>query len=179
MIEGYKVINEIRVQPNEFVKAIRNKLKESIKTGCDNYSRDYIPSLKHTILSIYDNFLKREKRILITKQKKQFIKNLNVAEGDILELNNKQIVCLSSFSFSKDFELEVGYSIIKEKLELSQRSGKIVASKVEYYLKAKDFFQYKNQNVILGKSRFKNWMEKRKVKFDYTPFEPDLISCTD
>tara|TARA_R110000796_G_scaffold252627_1_gene389017 strand:+ start:102032 stop:103207 length:1176 start_codon:yes stop_codon:yes gene_type:complete len=175
LIDGYATISKVWVRPLDFLEATKKEIKEKELIGRNSAFAHIFSELKYLIERVYQDFLPREKQNLITKQKEQFIKLLNLESGDVLELYDGRIVSLSQIYFNQDSELSISYSLLKTNLDLSQRTGEIMLNEIDYFLKYEAIVQYKSQNVVIRKSPFRNWMKKRKLKFNYTPFVPNLV----
>ncbi|MCH5719874.1 hypothetical protein [Niabella hibiscisoli] len=60
--------------------------------------------------------------------------------------------------------VHIGYTILKNNLEVGERTRTISLDRVAYLLKEKDFLQYLANNSIKRLSLLQRWMEKEKYR---------------
>ncbi|TJY65407.1 hypothetical protein FAZ19_09665 [Sphingobacterium alkalisoli] len=169
-ISRKKIIDKIEIHAQALVRAIKTELDSD-----DFYGQRY--PLYKLVQYMYNTYLSGEKTDLIEDQKSNFLRDFKIQPGDILQLSDNRLVTVVSVNITERNEIEIEYSILKVNLELSVRTRKISCKNVTHVLKEKEFLEFKNYSSTARMSILTKWMAKRKQKFIWTPFTPNLLSA--
>jgi|GEM_PF-872512 len=166
-VKGIKIIDKVYIHALKLVEALKKEI------GGDTFHRKnglYLKLIKY----LYDKHLDSEKSKIIDIQKAEFVKRFIIQKGDILQLKDGRIVMANSIEIDSHNKIIIEYLILKMNLELSERRRKIPFDNVVYVLNGDDFKEYKDYTPSKRLSLLKKWMSKKKKKFDFIAFEPDL-----
>lgn len=167
-IKGLHTIDEVYIHAGKFVEALKQELTT---TGY----RYYDDAVVHRLITyLYDHFLTDQKKEML-QQQAAFLKNLLIQQNDIVELKDGRLVQANTILLDNNQAVHIGYTILKNNLEVGERTRTISLDRVAYLLKEKDFLQYLANNSIKRLSLLQRWMEKRKVPVKAVAFKPDLL----
>lgn len=166
-IEGFKTIEQVYIHVMLLVDALKTEIKKEYYIRNRNLYQDLITYL-------YDNKLSSEKNKIIAKQKKEFLRNFIIQNGDLIQLKDGRIVVTNSVRIGSQNEISIEYIILKVNLEIGTRKRVASLYNIEYILNEKDFLNYKDYTTTKHLSLLNKWMSKRKKKVEFISFEPSL-----
>ncbi len=165
-IKGDKTIEEVRIHTLSFARAILMSIK--------HLQEDESWSLSYKLREIYQRrlllYYLREKASDHLKQLidevygEQYLDELDLRIGDVLELINGRLVILKALKVKVMDDIQVSYKILKDNLTESSRGKTVSVGSINYSLGADLLEKYKAQNTIIRLELFKKWMGKRKRK---------------
>jgi hypothetical protein len=123
---------------------------------------------------LYSAYLPHEKIKITQQQQSAYLKHFIIQQGDILQLKDLRIVMANAVQFDQKNVVNIEYIILKNGLQPGRRTKTIEIGNILYILQGPSFLEFMNQTPVKHLSVLNKWMTKRKVKFNYIPFAPDL-----
>lgn len=167
-VKGTQTIDEISIHTSKLVVALKQKMN-----GEDSY-RYNNETYRRLIAYLYNTFLMAEKIQIINHQQSAYLKHFIIQQGDILQLKDARIVIVNMVSIDLKNEINVEYAILKTDLKPGERTRVIGTSDILFVLKRSFFQEFIDQTLVKHLSILDKWMLKRKTKFNFIPFTPDL-----
>jgi hypothetical protein len=172
-IKGIKTIDEIQIHTAKLIIALKKELNSE-------YSYKYYGEVyKKLINYLYDRYFIADKIQVIKDQQTLYLKHFIIQQGDILQLKNMRIVMVKTISIDHKNVINVEYVMLKNNLQPGERTRVIGTGDILFILKNPIFIEFISQIIIKRLSLLDKWMLKRKMKFDFTPFEPNLTKEMD
>lgn len=167
--KGVATIEAVHIHAAKFVQALKEEIRSS------EYVRKYQMNLyKNMIAYLYERHLPEEKNDIAGRQQSEFLKHFIIQKGDILELKDARLVCADSVSIDANNDIRVQYIMLKTNLQPSERTRTIASKEIDYILKESHFLEFTEQALVKHLSALGKWMSKRKIKFEFVPFKPDM-----
>ncbi|MRG45406.1 hypothetical protein GFS24_09785 [Chitinophaga sp. SYP-B3965] len=170
-VKGTQTIDEIRIHTSKLVAALKKEINAEYNYNLEKHKR-LIPYL-------YNSFLMAEKIQIINYQQSAYLKHFIIQEGDILQLKDNRIVVVNTVSIDLENEINVEYAILKTDLQAGERTRVIGTRDILFVLKKSFFQEFIAQTLVKHLSILYKWMLKRKMKFSFMPFTPDLTKDMD
>lgn len=167
-IRGIKTINEIRIHLPSLIESIKKELDSE-------YAIRYRKAEYEALITyLYDHYMPAKKTEIICHQQADFLRQLIIQKGDILELKDGRIVVTDSLFFDGQDNIGATYLIMKTNLETGNRSRTIGVDDIAYVLKKQEFRSYLDHIPFRHLSLLRKWMLQRKKEVGHIIFKPDL-----
>jgi hypothetical protein len=173
-IKGIKTIDEIQIHTLKFVEALKREFINN------EYVRKYqAAEYKRLITYIYNRYFPLTRIQIIKQQQMEYLQHFIIQQGDILQLKDLRIVMVNAISMDDKNMIHVEYGMLKTNLQPGERTRIIDIRNILFVLKSPLFLEFISHTLIKRLSLLDKWMSKRKIKFDFIPFEPDLTKEVD
>ncbi|NML36948.1 hypothetical protein HHL17_07030 [Chitinophaga sp. G-6-1-13] len=163
-VKGVEIISEIQISVPALLQALK----------MNNSQHGYGLNFPGLINNLYDDYLPKEKAIILQGKRASFLQDFIIQSGDLVILNSKRIVQATVIDIDTDYRIWVTYTILKNNMQPSDRTRTVDISEISSVLKSVDFQEYLRNNSIYHLMLLKRWMEKRVIAIDRPAFNIDL-----
>ncbi|WEK34947.1 MAG: hypothetical protein P0Y53_20860 [Candidatus Pseudobacter hemicellulosilyticus] len=165
-IKTIKTIEEVHIHTSQLFQALKKELQAEFA-----WHRDFYTEL---IQLLYQQYLPVEKEALIQSQQAEFLQQLLLQPGDIVELKDKRLVYVNALAIDGKNRVQVTYAILKNNLEPGNKTRTVDIDTMQFVLKSSDFTLFLQNNPVKHLSILKKWMRKHKLEISPIVFQPDL-----